>query len=89
MMSSLAPVISPGKALHEQMSVSQITSEAFEPQSMMCKSDPRTGKYMAACLMYRGDVVSKDVCAAVGMIKTKKSIQFVDWSPTGFKVSLH
>jgi len=41
---------------------------------------------MACCLMYRGDVVPKDVNAAVATIKTKRTIQFVDWCPTGFKV---
>jgi hypothetical protein len=29
--------------------------------------------------MYRGDVVPKDVNAAVGTIKTKRTVQFVDW----------
>ncbi|KAF3648006.1 hypothetical protein FXO37_19673 [Capsicum annuum] len=47
--------------------------------------DPRHGKYMACCLMYRGDVVPKDVNAVVPTIKTKRTIQFVDWCPTGFK----
>jgi hypothetical protein len=38
-------------------------------------------------MLYRGDVVPKDVNAAIATIKTKRSIQFVDWCPTGFKVS--
>jgi tubulin alpha len=42
---------------------------------------------MACCMLYRGDVVPKDVNAAIATIKTKRSIQFVDWCPTGFKVS--
>jgi tubulin alpha len=29
--------------------------------------------------MYRGDVVPKDVNAAVATIKTKRTVQFVDW----------
>ena len=41
---------------------------------------------VACCLLYRGDVVPKDVQAAVATIKTKRTIQFVDWCPTGFKV---
>ncbi|EAX86169.1 alpha-tubulin 2, putative [Trichomonas vaginalis G3] len=52
---------------------------------MMVKCDPRHGKYMACTLLYRGDVVPKDVSAAVATIKTKRTIQFVDWCPTGFK----
>ena len=54
----------------------------------MVKCDPRHGKYMACCMLYRGDVVPKDVNAAIATIKTKRSIQFVDWCPTGFKVGL-
>jgi tubulin alpha len=46
-----------------------------------------SGKYMACCMLYRGDVVPKDVNSAISVIKTKRSIQFVDWCPTGFKVS--
>ncbi len=45
-----------------------------------------TGKYMACCLLYRGDVVPKDVNTAIAAIKNKRSVQFVDWCPTGFKV---
>jgi tubulin alpha len=67
----------------------QITNAAFEPANMMAKCDPRHGKYMACCLMYRGDVVPKDVNAAVATIKTKRTIQFVDWAPTGFKCGIN
>uniref|UniRef100_A0A9J7XHQ2 Tubulin/FtsZ 2-layer sandwich domain-containing protein n=2 Tax=Cyprinus carpio TaxID=7962 RepID=A0A9J7XHQ2_CYPCA len=84
-----APVISAEKAYHEQLSVAEITNACFEPSNQMVKCDPRHGKYMACCLLYRGDVVPKDVNAAIATIKTKRSIQFVDWCPTGFKVVLH
>jgi len=40
-------------------------------------------------MLYRGDVVPKDVNAAIATIKTKRSIQFVDWCPTGFKVGIN
>jgi len=60
----------------------------FEPHNQMVKCDPRNGKYMATCLLYRGDVVPKDVHAAVAHLKTKRTIQFVDWCPTGFKIGI-
>ncbi|KAF6172729.1 hypothetical protein GIB67_000787 [Kingdonia uniflora] len=77
-LSSYAPVISAEKVYHEQLFVDEITNNAFEPSSMMAKCDPRHGKYMVCCLMYRGDVVLKDVNAAVATIKTKRTIQFLD-----------
>ncbi|CAE7258602.1 unnamed protein product [Symbiodinium sp. KB8] len=89
MLTSYAPVISAEKAYHEQLSVAEITMSVFEPSSMMVKCDPRHGKYMACCMMYRGDVVPKDVNAAVATIKTKRTIQFVDWCPTGFKCGIN
>jgi len=89
MLTSYAPVISAEKAYHEQLSVAEITNAVFEPASMMVKCDPRHGKYMACCMMYRGDVVPKDVNASVATIKTKRTIQFVDWSPTGFKCGIN
>ncbi|KFV81948.1 Tubulin alpha-4A chain, partial [Struthio camelus australis] len=88
-LATYAPVISAEKAYHEQLSVAEITNSCFEPANQMVKCDPRHGKYMACCLLYRGDVVPKDVNAAIATIKTKRSIQFVDWCPTGFKVGIN
>jgi len=86
---SYAPVIGKDKVNHESLSISELTNSVFEPQNMMAKCDPRHGKYMACCMMYRGDVVPKDVTSAVGVIKTKRTIQFVDWCPTGFKCGIN
>ncbi|MCP9261099.1 Tubulin alpha-1B chain [Dirofilaria immitis] len=88
-LATYSPIISAEKAFHEQLSVSEITNKCFEPGSQMVKCDPRNGKYMACCLLYRGDVVPKDVNSAIAMIKTKRAIQFVDWCPTGFKVGIN
>uniref|UniRef100_A0A8D8TD00 Tubulin alpha-1 chain n=1 Tax=Cacopsylla melanoneura TaxID=428564 RepID=A0A8D8TD00_9HEMI len=84
-----APIVSAEKAYHEQLSVSEITNACFEPANQMVKCDPRHGKYMACCMLYRGDVVPKDVNSAIATIKTKRTIQFVDWCPTGFKVGIN
>ncbi|GCB78464.1 hypothetical protein scyTo_0020110 [Scyliorhinus torazame] len=76
------------KAYHEQLSVAEITNSCFEPDNQMVKCDLRRGKYMACCLLYRGDVVPKDVNAAIAIMKAQRSIQFVDWCPAGFKVGI-
>lgn len=89
MLTSYAPIISAEKAFHEQLNVQELTTSVFEPSNMMTKCDPRHGKYMACCLMYRGDVVPKDVHSSLSVIKTKRTIQFVDWCPTGFKCGLN
>lgn len=83
-----APIISNAKAKHEANSVQEISMACFEPNNQMVKCDPRAGKYMATCLLYRGDVVPNDVHSAVSTLKTKRTIQFVDWCPTGFKIGI-
>ena len=89
LLSSYAPIISVEKVYYQQASVAEITSAVFEPASMMAKCDPDHGKYMACCLMYRGDVVPKDVYTAIADTKLKSHIKFMDMSPNGFKVGIN
>ena len=43
------------------------------------------------CLLFcpGGDVVPKDVNAAIAQVKANKQVQFVEWCPTGFKVGIN
>jgi len=88
-LTAYAPLISAEKAFHEQLTTAQITNALFEPANQIVKCDPRHGKYMACCVLYRGNVVPKDVNTSIANIKTKRTIQFVDWCPTGFKVGIN
>ncbi len=85
---SYAPVTSTAKSLHESNNISEITQACLDPDNQMVKCDPKTGKYMASCLLYRGDVVTREVQAAVAQLKAKKTVQIVDWCPTGFKIGI-
>jgi tubulin alpha len=87
-LASYAPVIGNDRASHETYNVSEITNSCFEKSHQMVKCDPQAGKYMACCLLYRGDVVPKDVNSSISAVKAKKNVQFVDWCPTGFKVGI-
>ncbi|XP_015256022.1 PREDICTED: tubulin alpha chain-like isoform X2 [Cyprinodon variegatus] len=89
LLSSYAPIISTEKACFEQLTVTELTNACFEPANHMVKCDLSKGMYMAGCLLYRGDVVSGDVNAAISNIKTNRSIQFVDWTPNEFKVGIN
>jgi len=88
-LATYAPLVSAELASHEGLGVDVITKSCFEAENQMVKCDPKNGKYMAVCLLYRGDVVPKDVNAAIANVKSQKSIQFVDWCPTGFKVGIN
>ncbi|KAA3678561.1 tubulin alpha [Paragonimus westermani] len=83
------PVVSAEKAYHEQNSIDQITRACFEPANSFVKIDPRQGLYMAICMLYRGDVDLNSVNSSIQGIKASRSIRFVDWCPTGFKVDIN
>ena len=89
LLSSYSPLIASERSYYEACSVQEITRDCFEPSSMMVKCDPREGKYISCCLMYRGDVVPKEVHLAMAEIKSKKTVEFVDWCPTGFKCGIN
>jgi tubulin alpha len=86
---SYAPVISPDKAYHEAMSVSQLTNACFDVNNQMVKCRPQYGKYMACCMLYRGDVTPKDINDAIATMKRNQNVRFVNWCPTGFKVGIN
>lgn len=65
-----------------------MTEQALQPANMMTKCDPSLGMYVSMILNYRGDVRPKDISAAIGYMKTKRSIRFVDWTPTGFRLGI-
>jgi tubulin alpha len=44
---------------------------------------------MACTVTFRGDVIPRDVSRGVYKIKIDRTIKFVDWCPTGFKVGIN
>lgn len=90
-LASYSPFIPVEKANHEGITVADLTARLFEPESQMVRCNPcdGTSKYMACCMLYRGDVVPKDVNSAIANVKENRGIQFVDWCPTGFKIGIN
>jgi len=84
-----SPVTSRRKANHNSYTVADITSDCFDPSYQMVKCHTADAQYMSCCLLYRGDVVPKDVNAAIDAVRNKKKISFVKWCPTGFKVGIN
>ncbi|KAI3382288.1 hypothetical protein SNEBB_011382 [Seison nebaliae] len=84
-----APCVSSEYAQHETLTTSQITKFCFSNDNQMLACDPLEGRYMACCLLYRGDVSPKDVNQVINQIKNQRNIRFVDWCPTGFKIGLN
>ncbi|OBS79491.1 hypothetical protein A6R68_18096 [Neotoma lepida] len=52
-------------------------------------SETGAGKHVPRAVFVDLEPTVIDVNAAIATIKTKRSIQFVDWCPTGFKVGIN
>ena len=90
LVTAYAPLMSRAKAYHETFSVSELTTSVMtEQKSLLTKCDPTKGKFMSICLMYRGDVTPSDVKTTMATVKSKSTVQFVDWCPTGFKCGIN
>ncbi|CAK60855.1 unnamed protein product (macronuclear) [Paramecium tetraurelia] len=88
MLCSYSPILSNYKTCFQQPITTDISIEAFEPQNMMVKCNPQKGKFMACSILYRGDVIPRDVRLSLSKLSVQKTIQFVDWCPTKFKVGI-
>jgi len=86
---SYSPMISSTRANHEGLSVQEITNNCFEPQSQMVKCNIKNGKFIACCLLFRGDVRPKEANQATANVRAKRAAQFVEWCPTGFKIGIN
>lgn len=56
---SYAPLSDPEKSYHRNYTAADLTNECFENGNIMVKCDLKHGKFMACCMLYRGDIVSK------------------------------
>ncbi|KAI0983728.1 hypothetical protein GJ496_000224 [Pomphorhynchus laevis] len=86
---SFAPFVSSEKAINQRMSTADITSDVFSLNHQLLKVDPSRGKYMVVSLLYRGNVSPQETNMAVGSLKNRRGINWVDWMSTGFKIGIN
>ncbi|KAL1123155.1 hypothetical protein AAG570_002242 [Ranatra chinensis] len=77
-----APIVSMNKMVHESLTVAEITKACFDPDNQMVKCNCQNSKYVACCLLYRGDVVPKDVNAAIASLKNSFKVGINYQPPT-------
>ena len=83
-----APLTPRGSSAHWILSIAQLTEQMFNTNYMMCAADPRHGRYLAACAMFRGRMSSKEVDDEMVNIQNKNGSHFVEWIPDNIKSSI-
>ena len=89
MLTSFAPICNEFES-PDSYTVDRMTEDAFDPRMQLADCErTKRDKYMACCLIYRGNISTLEANQAVDAVKRKKTIQMVDWCGTGFKVGIN
>lgn len=54
---------------------------------MMAAADPRHGKYLTACTIFRGKVAMREVDEQMQNVQDKNKEYFVEWIPNNVQVA--
>ena len=87
-MIGFAPLTSRGSQQYRALNVEELTQQMFGANNMMCASDPRHGRYLTACAIFRGRLSTKDVDQHMLNVQNKNSSYFVEWIPNNIKSSI-
>lgn len=85
---SYAPLISCNNSLYEALSVKQITESVFDQRSMMTSYEMNQGRYISCSMLYRGNIIPRDVYESISLLNAKKLNKFVDYSKTRYKIGI-
>jgi len=80
-MVGFAPLTARGSASYRAVTVPELTQQMFDAKNMMAASDPRHGRYLTVCCIFRGKVSMREVEDQLQTIQTKNSGYFVEWIP--------
>jgi len=60
-MTGFSPLTSRGSQQYRALTVPELTQQMFDAKNMMCAADPRHGRYLTACALFRGRMSTKEV----------------------------
>ena len=80
-MIGFAPLTSRGSQQYRALTVPELTQQMFDAKNMMAAADPRHGRYLTACALFRGRMSTKEVDEQMLNVQNKNSSYFVEWIP--------
>eukprot|EP01053_Blabericola_migrator_P013000 Blabericola_migrator_1__12999@NODE_868_length_6212_cov_72_802929_g614_i0_p2_GENE_NODE_868_length_6212_cov_72_802929_g614_i0NODE_868_length_6212_cov_72_802929_g614_i0_p2_ORF_typecomplete_len441_score82_81Tubulin/PF00091_25/7_5e92Tubulin_C/PF03953_17/9e48Tubulin_3/PF14881_6/1_7e08Misat_Tub_SegII/PF10644_9/1_2e05Tubulin_2/PF13809_6/0_0036_NODE_868_length_6212_cov_72_802929_g614_i048126134 len=87
-MIGFAPLTSRGSQPYRSLTVPELSQQSFDAKNMMCASDPRHGRYLTACVLFRGRMSTKDVDVEMCRVQSRMSSSFVEWIPCNIKTAI-
>lgn len=87
-MAGYAPLTAPNSTAYRNYTVSEITHQIFDGKNLMAASDPRSGRYLTASVVFRGKASTKEIDEAMLNVQSRNSQNFVEWIPNNIKSSV-
>merc|ERR1719238_949592 len=87
-MIGFSPLTSRGSQQYRALTVPELTQQMFDAKNMMAAADPRHGRYLTACALFRGRMSTKEVDEQMLNVQNKNSSYFVEWIPNNIKSSV-
>ena len=87
-MIGFAPLTSRGSQQYRALTVPELTQQMFDAKNMMAAADPRHGRYLTACALFRGRMSTKEVDEQMLNVQNKNSSYFVEWIPNNLKCAI-
>jgi len=87
-MIGFAPLQSLSSQAYRALTVSELTTQIFDVRNMMCAADPRHGRYLTACALFRGKISTKVVDEQMANVQRRNSSHFVEWIPNNIKSTI-
>merc|ERR1712070_73143 len=87
-MVGFAPLTSRGSQQYRALTVPELTQQQFDAKNMMCAADPRHGRYLTCCALFRGRMSTKEVDEQMLNVQNKNSSYFVEWIPNNIKSAI-
>jgi tubulin beta len=83
-----APLFSPTNQTHVQLNVKEINDQCWSARNFLANVAPEDGKYLAASLVFRGNLSSEEVDDQMAQTQSKLADDFVNWIPNNIKSSI-
>ncbi|XP_044733118.1 tubulin alpha chain-like [Chrysoperla carnea] len=83
---SYSPLMTWEKYPYDRNRLDELTLQCFDRRHQFIQHKPWKGKFMACCLLYRGDCTIPDINNTVNRLKVTRNIHFANWCQMGFKV---
>ncbi|POY75604.1 hypothetical protein BMF94_1226 [Rhodotorula taiwanensis] len=87
--SSYAPLVAPANKDYARLKIADLTQQLFDPANMMAATDVRSGRFLTAAALFRGEnLSSRAVEDAMQSMQHKNADYFVEWIPQAVQTAL-